>query len=106
VSGAAAMELENRITLVTGGSGGIGSAACQAFARAGASVAVHYWRGSDRADDVVRAIEAEGGRAFALQADITNPAEVARMMGELTTLPASRSSTCCSTTRASSRALL
>jgi NAD(P)-dependent dehydrogenase (short-subunit alcohol dehydrogenase family) len=78
------MELENRITLVTGGSGGIGSAACQAFARAGASVAVHYWRGSDRADDVVRAIEAEGGRAFALQADITNPAEVARMMGELT----------------------
>ena len=77
------MELENRIVLVTGGSGGIGSAACHAFAREGAAVVVHYSHGRERADEVVAAIEAAGGRARSAQADITDEADVERLMAEV-----------------------
>jgi NAD(P)-dependent dehydrogenase (short-subunit alcohol dehydrogenase family) len=77
------MELEHRVVLVTGGSGGLGSAACLEFAREGAAVAVHYSAGRERADEVVSRIQAEGGRAVAIGADITDAGEVARMMDEV-----------------------
>ena len=77
------MQLENRVVLVTGGSGGIGSAACLAFARAGASVVVHYMGGRERAEKVVDAVGAAGGRAVAVRADITDEGEVGRLMEEV-----------------------
>jgi NAD(P)-dependent dehydrogenase (short-subunit alcohol dehydrogenase family) len=62
-----------RTALVTGGSRGIGRATCLAFGGEGAAVAVHFKRGEERARETVRLIESGGGRALALQADLTAP---------------------------------
>jgi NAD(P)-dependent dehydrogenase (short-subunit alcohol dehydrogenase family) len=67
--------LGGKIALVTGGGSGIGASACEAFARAGASVAV-----ADLRDEAARAtvarIAAGGGRAVALAADVTDEAAI------------------------------
>jgi len=60
--------------LVTGASGGVGGGIARRFAAAGAAVAVGYGRGADRAAALVAEIEAGGGRAVALAADVTDPA--------------------------------
>lgn len=67
------------IVLVTGASGGIGSATARLAARRGYGVCVHYRDGREKAGEVVREIEQEGGRAFAAQADIGSEAEVIRL---------------------------
>jgi 3-oxoacyl-[acyl-carrier protein] reductase len=59
--------------LVTGGSRGIGAATARALAAAGHPVAVAYRSGADEALAVVASIEDLGGRAVAVQADITDP---------------------------------
>ncbi len=75
-------ELTGGRALVTGGSRGIGAAIALALARKGADVAVTYERSADRAAEVVRAIEAEGRRGFAIQADSADPAAVKRSVDE------------------------
>ena len=70
--------------LVTGGSGGIGSACARAFAAEGARVVVHWHRGEDRA----RAVAAETG-GTALQADLTDEVEVDRLFSEAAELTGS-----------------
>ena len=77
------MQLEGRVALVTGGSRGIGRTACLTFAREGAVVAVHYHEQRGSAEAVVAEIVAAGGRAAAFQADVTEPAEVGRMMAQV-----------------------
>ncbi|MFD0379292.1 SDR family oxidoreductase [Streptomyces sp. NPDC127112] len=62
--------LKGKTALVTGGSRGIGRAAAQRLARDGALVAVHYGRNEAAAKETVAAIEAEGGRAFAIGAEL------------------------------------
>ena len=64
------IDLTGKVALVTGGSRGIGEAIAAWFASAGASVAVSYATRREKAKDVVRGIEAKGGRAIALQADV------------------------------------
>ena len=61
--------LTGKVAFVQGGSRGIGAAIAQRLARAGAAVALTYANSEKHALDVVRAIEAEGGRALALHAD-------------------------------------
>ena len=58
--------LEGRVTLVTGGSRGIGAAISQELAAAGAKVGVNYTANKDAADAVVAAITAAGGTAVAM----------------------------------------
>src|SRR5258708_19220747 len=62
-------ELTGKVALVPGGSRGIGAAIAKRLAENGASVAITYAKDSSAASDVVKAIELEGGRALALQAD-------------------------------------
>jgi NAD(P)-dependent dehydrogenase (short-subunit alcohol dehydrogenase family) len=75
-------DLSGRTALVTGGSGGIGRAACLGFARAGADVVVHYHAARQRAEAVAAEVEALGRLARVVQADVTDPASVARMLAE------------------------
>ena len=81
-----------KIALVTGGSRGIGAATCRLLAANGYAVAVNYRAGRDAAARVVADIEAAGGRALAVQADIAVEAEVLAMFAtvdrELGTLDA------------------
>jgi 3-oxoacyl-[acyl-carrier protein] reductase len=67
--------LAGKRVLVTGGSGGIGSACARAFAAEGAEVVVHYHRGRDRAD----ALAAELNGAQVVGADLTEEDEVERL---------------------------
>lgn len=62
----------SQVALVTGASSGIGRAVALALAGEGAEVGVHYHSGRDRAEAVVAEIEAAGGRAFALPADVAD----------------------------------
>ena len=75
--------LAGRTALVTGGSRGIGRAACLGLAAAGADVAVHYGSDAAAAAGVVAEIEAAGGRAVAVGADLTQPEAIAPLIDEV-----------------------
>ena len=80
------MRLEGKVAIVTGGSRGIGRAVSLAMAREGARLAVNYYGPADAgfdpqaAEKVVAAIRQSGGEAFAVQADVSNKAQVDTMV--------------------------
>lgn len=73
----------SKVMLVTGGSRGIGAAVARLAARRGYAVGVNYHAQAGAAQAVVDAIRAEGGRAVALQADVSQEAQVLRMFQAL-----------------------
>lgn len=73
----------SKVMLVTGGSRGIGAAIARLAARRGYAVGVNYHAQAGAAQAVVDAIRAEGGRAVALQADVSQEAQVLRMFQAL-----------------------
>jgi 3-oxoacyl-[acyl-carrier protein] reductase len=77
-------ELNGKIAIVTGSSSGIGRAVAEGLARKGAAVAIHYLKDAEKARAVVAGIEKDGGKAIALQADISKVAEVRRLFTEAT----------------------
>jgi 3-oxoacyl-[acyl-carrier protein] reductase len=66
-----------RAALVTGGSGGIGRAVAERLAADGVAVGVHYAGNKARAEEVVAAVEAGGGRAVAVGGDVAEPEDMA-----------------------------
>jgi 3-oxoacyl-[acyl-carrier protein] reductase len=76
-------DLSGKVALVTGGSRGIGRAIAHTLAREGALVAVNYAKNADAAAETVKSIEAAGGQAFVVQADVSQVADIARLVGEV-----------------------
>ena len=72
--------LADKCAVVTGASRGIGAAVARHMAVEGAKVLVNYNTAKQEAEQVVREIEAEGGHAFAWQADVGVPAQVKAMV--------------------------
>jgi 3-oxoacyl-[acyl-carrier protein] reductase len=76
-------DISGRIALITGGNRGIGRAIGLALGRAGVDIAFCYRERRDEALQTQRAIEALGRRAFAVQADVTRAADVARLVADV-----------------------
>jgi 3-oxoacyl-[acyl-carrier protein] reductase len=74
---------ERRVALVTGAGSGIGAATAGLLAARGMRVVVNYLRNTEAADGVVAGIEAAGGQAMAVRADVREPAAVEGMVEQV-----------------------
>lgn len=72
-------QLEGKVALVTGASKGLGASIAQALAAEGARVVVNYAGSKDAAEQVVRDIEAAGGTAIAVQANVSRSEDTIRL---------------------------
>ena len=70
---------DKKILVVTGGSRGIGASTCIKAAQMGYSVCVNFEKNSNNANQIVKQILSEGGRAIAVQANISSSTEVERL---------------------------
>ena len=75
--------LEGKIAVVTGASSGIGRAIALAYGREGAKVAVNYNRSARAAEEVAEEIRARSGAALAIQADVSDPQAVDRLLEQV-----------------------
>ncbi|VEC00502.1 Glucose 1-dehydrogenase [Cedecea lapagei] len=77
------MKLSGKIAVVTGASAGIGAGIAKALGAEGATVIVNYATSKTGADAVVSSIESAGGKAVAVQADMSNSADVIRLFDKV-----------------------
>jgi 3-oxoacyl-[acyl-carrier protein] reductase len=82
VSQTSLQKLSDRVAIVTGASRGIGRAVALALAAEGAHVVVNYARSGEAAEQVVATITEAGGKALALQADVSQPEQVDALIKE------------------------
>lgn len=75
-------KLDGKVAIVTGASKGIGASIARHFAREGASVVVNYATSKEGAEKVIAEIKKEGGNAIAVQADMSQPDQIARLFAE------------------------
>jgi 3-oxoacyl-[acyl-carrier protein] reductase len=74
--------LKNKVAVVTGASKGIGAGIAKSFAEEGASVVVNYASSKEGADRVVAEIVEKGGKAVAVQGDVSKASDVRRIFAE------------------------
>ena len=75
-------DLKGKVAVVTGASKGIGAGIAKALAKAGAAVVVNYSSSKEGADRIVAEIAAKGGKAVAVQGDVSKAADVQRLFKE------------------------
>ncbi|MBC8001593.1 MAG: SDR family NAD(P)-dependent oxidoreductase, partial [Opitutaceae bacterium] len=75
-------KLSEKVALVTGASKGIGAAIAKLLAEEGAAVAVNYSSSKIDGDKIVAEITAAGGKAVAIQANVSKPADIVRLIEE------------------------
>jgi 3-oxoacyl-[acyl-carrier protein] reductase len=76
--------LKGKVAVVTGASKGIGASIAEHLGAEGASVVVNYASSKSGADAVVKRITAKGGKAIAVQADVSQPKDITRLFAETT----------------------
>ena len=76
-------ELEGKVSLVTGGSGDIGSAIAKRLGQSGSTVVITYVGAEDLASQTVDEIKAEGGNASALRLDQRDPNEIEAIITQI-----------------------
>jgi 3-oxoacyl-[acyl-carrier protein] reductase len=76
------LKLKDKVAVVTGASKGIGAGIAKAYAQAGAKVVVNYAKDKISATKIVNHILEHGGKAIAIQADVSKPADVDRLFNE------------------------
>ncbi|EFL87484.1 SDR family NAD(P)-dependent oxidoreductase [Ahrensia sp. R2A130] len=76
------MNMNGKTAIITGGGRDIGRACAMRLAKEGASVAINYHSSSEGADSAVAEITKAGGKAFALQGDMTKADDVAKLVAE------------------------
>lgn len=77
-------DIKGKKVLITGGSGGIGSAMVELFAGFGAIVGIHYHRDKDKAERALATVTAAGGRGAIFEADLLIEDERAELIGQFT----------------------
>jgi 3-oxoacyl-[acyl-carrier protein] reductase len=75
-------KLSGQVAVVTGASKGIGAGIAKALAAEGAAVVVNYSSSREGADKVVKEITAKGGKAVAVQGDVSKQADITRLFAE------------------------
>jgi 3-oxoacyl-[acyl-carrier protein] reductase len=75
-------KLAGKAALVTGASKGIGASIAKHLAAEGASIIVNYASSKEGADRIVSEIEAAGGKAIAVKANVAEPSEIGRLVAE------------------------
>ena len=79
---AGSWSLENKVVLITGAGRGLGAGMARELSSRGATVCINYARSAKPALALVEEIESQGGRACAIQADVSKVPEVTRMFEE------------------------
>ena len=75
--------LKGKVAVVTGASKGIGASIAEHLAAEGATVAVNYVSSKNGADAVVARIKQKGGKAIAIQGDVSKPEDIQRLFSEI-----------------------
>ncbi|MCX6625659.1 MAG: glucose 1-dehydrogenase [Acidobacteria bacterium] len=75
-------KLTGKVAVVTGASKGIGASIAEHLAAEGASVVVNYANSKSGAEEIVRRITEKGGKAIAIQADVSKPADIVRLFAK------------------------
>ena len=81
-SSSASSRLKNQVALITGGNRGIGAGIARSLAAEGAAVTINYHTHREEAETLREEIRADGGRAIAVQADVSKSADVSRLVEE------------------------
>jgi len=75
-------KFEGKVAIITGASKGIGAAIATHFASEGAAVVVNYSKSKTEADHIVEQIQSKGGKAIAVQANMSQPQEIKGLFSE------------------------